>query len=94
MQGARSTDAEHGKRCMCHCNGVLQAQLQHDSTLRTLLSVYLPQHKLVSQAIKAQFNEGKVAADVEAGTASRLSHFKSSADRCCCRPGSMLPDAL
>lgn len=37
----------------------MQAQLQHDSTLRTLLSVYLPQHKLVSQAIKAQFNEGR-----------------------------------
>lgn len=37
----------------------LQAQLQNDSTLRTLLSVYLPQHTLVSQAIKVQFNEGK-----------------------------------
>ncbi len=36
----------------------VQAQLQNDSTLRTLLSVYLPQHTLVSQAIKAQFNEG------------------------------------
>ncbi len=37
----------------------VQAQLQNDTTLRTLLSVYLPQHTLVSQAIKAQFNEGR-----------------------------------
>lgn len=44
---------------MCHGSCAVQAQLQHDSTLRTLLSVYLPQHKLVSQAIKAQFNEGR-----------------------------------
>ena len=40
---------------------VLQAHLQNDNTLRTLLSVYLPRLTLTSQAIKAQLNEGGTA---------------------------------
>lgn len=49
----------HGISSNC-LSTFVQAQLQHDSTLRTLLSVYLPQHTLASQAIKAQFNIGKL----------------------------------
>lgn len=36
----------------------LLGALQQSTQLRTLLSVYMPQLALTSQAIKAQFNEG------------------------------------
>lgn len=42
----------------------LLGALQGSSTLRTLLSVHMPQLTLTSQAIKAQFNEGEVACEV------------------------------
>lgn len=38
----------------------LLGALQGSSTLRTLLSVHMPQLTLTSQAIKAQFNEGEL----------------------------------
>lgn len=57
---------------------LLQAELQHDSTLRTLLSVYLPQHTLTSQAIKAQFNAG------ESAVAVLQSPFPSPGRACSC----------
>ena len=44
-----------------HDTAPLLAALQGSSTLRTLLSVYIPQLALTSQAIKAQFNEGAAA---------------------------------
>jgi hypothetical protein len=77
-----------------------QAQLQHDSTLRTLLSVYLPQHTLASQAIKAQFNAGRSctmrrlpqAAMPTAGVVLSLSTTQLKIRFC--RRRSMLPHAF
>lgn len=40
----------------------LMAQLNTDTTLRTMLSLFMPQLRLEEQAIKLQYNEGKALA--------------------------------